>query len=215
MKEQILIIGLGLFGRALTKALFEKGYEVIAVDTDQKVVNEVSNYATDAICLDGFDEISISKLSPKNRDLIICSISAREPSILTVALLKQMGCENIVARASEPVHARILKAIGARCIINPEYEYGKKFANKIFFKSLFLENSNEEIELFDIPIQPFMIGKTLKELQLSDKYSLVVTGIIRDNKYTKPTAAKKIQQNDRLLVTGTNDDVEKMMKENN
>ena len=130
MKEQILIIGLGQFGMALTKNLFEKGYEVIAADIDQKLVNEASNYATDAICLDAINEISLSKLSPKNRDLIICSIGAREPSILTVALLKQMGCENLVARASEAIHARILKAIGAKCIINPEYEYGKRFANK-------------------------------------------------------------------------------------
>ena len=122
IKEQILIIGLGQFGMALTKTLFEKGYEVIAVDIDKKLVNEASNYATDAICLDAIDEISLSKLSPKNRDLIICSIGSREPSILTVALLKQMGCDNIVARASEAIHARILKAIGAKRIINPEYE---------------------------------------------------------------------------------------------
>ncbi|MBR6163811.1 TrkA family potassium uptake protein [bacterium] len=215
MKEQVLIIGLGQFGMALTKTLFAKGYEVIAVDIDQKLVNEASNYATDAICLDAIDEISLSKLSPRNRDLIICSIGAREPSILTVALLKQMGCENIIARASEAVHARILKAIGARCIINPEYEYGKKFANKILFKSLFLENSSDEIELFELPVQPFMIGKTLKELELPDKFNIIVTGIVRDNKLAKPTPTKKIQQNDRLLVTGTNDDVEKMMKENN
>ena len=123
MKEQILIIGLGQFGMALTKTLFEKGYEVIAVDIDQKLVNEASNYSTDAICIDAFDEISLSKLSPKNRDLIICSIGTRDTSILTVALLKQMGCDNIIARASEPIHARILKAIGAKRIINPEYEY--------------------------------------------------------------------------------------------
>ena len=51
--------------------LFEKGYEVIAVDVDKKLVNEASNYATDAICLDAIDEISLAKLSPKNRDLII------------------------------------------------------------------------------------------------------------------------------------------------
>lgn len=65
-KEQILIIGLGQFGMALTRTLFEKGYEVIAVDIDKKLVNEASNYATDAICLDAIDEISLSKLSPKN-----------------------------------------------------------------------------------------------------------------------------------------------------
>ena len=214
-KEQILIIGLGQFGMALTKTLFEKGYDVIAVDTDKKLVNEASNYATDAICLDDIDEISLSKLSPKNRDLIICSIGLREPSILTVALLKQMGCENIVARASEAIHARILKAIGAKCIINPEYEYGKKFANKILFKSLFLDNNTDEFELFEIPVQPFMIDKNLKELQLPDKYNVIVAGVMKDNKYSRPIPDEKFKPDDRILVTGTNEDIEKMMKENN
>lgn len=215
MKEQILIIGLGQFGMALTKTLFEMGYEVIAVDVDQKLVNEASNYATDAICINAIDEISLSKLSPKNRDLIICSIGSREPSILTVALLKQMGCDNIVARASEAIHARILKAIGAKCIINPEYEYGKKFANKILFKSIFLENNSDALELFEIPVQPFMLGKTLIELQLPDKYNLIVAGIMKNDKLTRPIPNNKIEHGDRLLITGKNDDIERMMKENN
>lgn len=213
-REQILIIGLGQFGMALTKTLYEKGYEVIAVDIDKKLVNEASNYSTDAICLDAIDEISLSKLSPKNRDLIICSIGSREPSILTVALLKQMGCENIVARASESIHARILKAIGAKCIINPEYEYGKKFAHKIMFKSLFLDNNIEGLELFEIPAQPFMIDKNLKELQLPDKYNVIVAGVMKDNKYTRPVPDERFKPEDRLLVTGTNEDIEKMIKEN-
>lgn len=215
IKEQILIIGLGQFGMALTKTLFEKGYEVIAVDIDKKLVNEASNYATDAICLEAIDEISLAKLSPKNRDLIICSISSREPSILTVALLKQMGCENIVARASEAIHARILKAIGAKRIINPEFEYGKKFAHKIMFKSIFLENNSDELELFEIPVQPFMIGKNLKELQLPDKYNVIVAGVMKDNKYIKPVPDDKFNPEDWILVTGTSDDIEKLVKENN
>lgn len=213
MKEQVLIIGLGQFGMALTKTLYEKGYEVIAVDIDQKLVNEASNYATDAICIDAIDEISISKLSPKNRDLIVCSIGAREPSILAVALLKQMGCENIVARASEAIHARILKAVGAKRIINPEYEYGKKFAHKIIFKSLFLDSNAEGLELFEIPVQPFMIDKSLKELQLPDKYNVIVAGVMKDNKYSRPIPDEKFKPEDRLLVTGTNEDIEIMMKE--
>ena len=213
MKEQILIIGLGQFDMALTKTLYEKGYEVIAVDIDKKLVNEASNYSTDAICLDAIDEISISKLSPKNRDLIICSIGAREPSILTVALLKQMGCENIVARASEPIHARILNAIGAKRIINPEYEFGKKFANKIPLKSIFLENPADEIELFEIQVPKFMVDKTLKEIMLPDRFDVIVTGIMKDNKYTRPNPDEKFQKEDRILVSGKYEDIEKMIKE--
>lgn len=214
MKEQILIIGLGQFGMSLARTLNEKGFQVIAVDIDPKLVNEASNFATDAICLNAIDEMSLAKLSPQDRDLIICSIGAREPSILTVALLKQMGCENIIARASETIHARILKAIGAKRIINPEQEYGKKFANKILFKSMFFEDASDEIELLEIPVQPFMEGKDLTELQLPDKYKIVVAGIIKDNKLTRPTPQEKLQKGDRLLVSGNSEDIERIIEEN-
>ena len=196
MKGQILIIGLGQFGMALTKTLFKKGYEVIAVDIDQKLVNEASNFATDAICLDAIDEISLSKLSPKNRDLIICSIGTRDPSILTVALLKQMGCENIIARASETIHARILKAIGAKFVINPEYEYGKKLASKLLFKSIFMDNILGEIDFMEIPIKSFEVDKNIIKLNLPDKLKVI-----------------QQQNDDCIVITGSAEDIENMMED--
>ena len=42
MKEQVLIIGLGQFGMSLARTLNEKGFQVIAVDMDQKLVNEAA-----------------------------------------------------------------------------------------------------------------------------------------------------------------------------
>ncbi len=214
MKEQVLVIGLGQFGMSLARTLTEKGFQVIAVDIDQKLVNEAANFATDAICLNAIDEMSLSKLSPKDRDLIICSIGAKEPSILTVALLKQMGCENIIARASETIHARILKAIGAKHVINPELEYGKRFANKILFKNIFFDNTSDELDLLEIPVQPFMKDKTLIELKLPDRFKVIVAGIIKDNKLTRPMPQEKLQEGDRLLLTGSSEDIEKLMEEN-
>jgi len=214
MKEQILVIGLGQFGMSLARTLNEKGFQVIAVDIDQKLVNEAANFATDAICLNAIDEMSLSKLSPKDRDLVICSISAKEPSILTIALLKQMGCENIIARASEPIHARILKAIGAKQVINPEHEYGKRLANRILFKNIFSDNASDELDLLEIPVQPFMIDKTLVELKLPDIYKVIVAGIIKDNKLTRPMPKEKLQEGVSLLLAGNSDDVERMIEEN-
>ena len=214
MKEQILVIGLGQFGMSLARTLNEKGFQVIAVDIDQKLVNEAANFATDAICLNAIDEISLAKLSPKDRDLIICSIGAKEPSILTVALLKQMGCENIIARASETIHARILKAIGAKKVINPELEYGKRLANRILFKNIFSDNTSDELDLLEVPVQPFMIDKTLIELKLPDRYKVIVAGVIKDNKLSRPKPQDKLQEGDRLLLTGSSDDIEKLLEEN-
>jgi len=214
MKEQVLVIGLGQFGMSLARTLNEKGFQVIAVDIDQKLVNEAANFATDAICLNAIDEISLSKLSPKDRDLVICSIGSKEPSILTVALLKQMGCENIIARASETIHARILKAIGAKKVINPEQEYGKRFANRILFKNIFSDNTSDELDLLEVPIPTFMKDKSLVELKLPDRYKVIVAGVIKDNKLTRPMPKEKLQEDDRLLLIGSSDDIEKMIEEN-
>ena len=197
MKEQILIIGLGQFGMSLARNLSEKDFEVIAADINQKVVNEASNFVTDAICTDATDEVSLSKLSPKDRDMVICTIGAKEASILTIALLKQMGCENIIARASEAIHARILKAIGAKRVINPECEYGKKFANKILMKSIFNDNASNEFDLLEIPIQSYMFDNDLIELKLPDNLKV----ILKEN-------------NNKLLISGSREYIEKMMEEN-
>jgi len=194
--KQILIIGLGQFGMSLVRNLFERGFQVIAVDIDQKLVNEASNFATDAICLNAIDEVSLSKLSPKDRDIIICSIGSREPSILTVALLKQMGCENIVARASETIHARILKAIGAKHIINPEYEYGKKFANKILMKSIFTEDDTK-FELLEIPVKSFIIDENLIEMQFPSNFKVTHQ-----------------ENTDKIYISGSKEDIEKLIEEN-
>ena len=196
MKEQILIIGLGQFGMSLARTLCEKGFQVIAVDMDQKLVNEASNFVTDAICLNATEEASLLKLSPKDRDMIICAIGAKEPSILTVALLKQMGCVNIVARASEAIHSRILKAIGAKRVINPENEYGRKLANKILLKSMFYENTSDDINLLEIPVQSYMIYKEIIEIKLPEHLKVLLKG---DN---------------RIFITGSKEEIAKIIEEN-
>ena len=197
MKDQILIIGLGQFGMALTRTLSEKGFQVIAVDKIQKLVDEASNFATDAICLNSTDEVALSKLSPKDRDVIICTIGSRESSILTVALLKQMGCKNLIARFTDHVHARILKAIGATHIINPEYEYGKKFANKILLRSMFFDSITEGLKLFEIPVQSYTFDKEQIELKLTDNLKVITS-----------------EEDNKIYLKGSKEDIEKMLEEN-
>ncbi len=133
MSTQVLIIGLGQFGMSLARTLTEKGAEVIAADSNKEIVKEASNFLDDAICLDATNETAVARLCPKERDVVICAIGTREPSILTTAILKHMGCKNVIARSTDKIHERILKAIGTKNVINPDAEYGRKFAYKILF----------------------------------------------------------------------------------
>lgn len=214
MSIQVLIIGLGQFGMSLAKTLSQKGAEVIATDINKELVDEASNFLDDAICLDATDEVSISKLCPKERDVVICAIGAREASILTTALLRQLGCENIVARATDKIHERILKAVGAKTVINPDLEYGKKFAYKIMFQNVIADEASNDIQLLEINVQPFMIGKTLIELMLPNKYGIIVAAVKKGSSLSRPFPNQKLLKEDKLLLVCNEDAIIKMIEEN-
>jgi trk system potassium uptake protein TrkA len=42
-----------------------------------------------------------------------------------------MGARRVIARANDDLHARILTLVGAHHVINPEREFGERFANQI------------------------------------------------------------------------------------
>ncbi len=214
MSMQILIIGLGQFGMSLARTLTDKGVEVIGADIDKELVDEASAFLEDVMCLDATDEISLAKLCPKERDIVICAIGSREPSILTTALLKQMGCENVIARATEKIHERILKAVGAKSVINPDEEYGKKYAYKIMFQNVITDESSDDIQLLEINVQPFMIGKNLIELALPNKYGIIVAAVKKGEKLTRPFPTEKLTEDNKLLLVCTDESIEKMLKEN-
>ena len=214
MSMQILIIGLGQFGMSLARTLTDKGVEVIGADIDKELVDEASAFLEDVMCLDATDEISLAKLCPKERDIVICAIGSREPSILTTALLKQMGCENVIARATEKIHERILKALGAKSVINPDEEYGKKYAYKIMFQNVITDESSDDIQLLEINVQPFMIGKNLIELALPNKYGIIVAAVKKGEKLTRPFPTEKLTEDNKLLLVCTDESIEKMLKEN-
>ena len=214
MSIQILIIGLGQFGMSLARTLTDKGVEVIGADIDKELVDEASAFLEDVMCLDATDEISLAKLCPKERDIVICAIGSREPSILTTALLKQMGCENVIARATEKIHERILKAVGAKSVINPDEEYGKKYAYKIMFQNVITDESSDDIQLLEINVQPFMIGKNLIELALPNKYGIIVAAVKKGEKLTRPFPTEKLTEDNKLLLVCRDESIEKMLKEN-
>lgn len=214
MTMQILIIGLGQFGMSLARTLTDKGLEVIAADINKELVDEASGFVEDTICLDATDESSLSKLCPKERDMVICAIGSREPSILATALLKQMGCENVIARATDKIHERILKAVGAKSVINPDEEYGKKFAYKIMFQNVITDAASDDIQLLEISVQKFMVGKSLIELALPNKYGIIVAAVRKGNVLSRPFPNEKLNENDKLLLVCTDESIEKMLKEN-
>ena len=180
MTQQIMIIGLGQFGMSLTRALSDRNVEVLAVDINKNLVEEAAMFATEAVAINATDEVELAQLKPSQRDAVVCAIGddSKEASIICTALLRQMGVKFIVARSSDKTHERILKLVGAHLIINPEMEFGKRFANRLLYRHIVSDTPlRDDLVLTELVAQPVMIGKTLRELKLPARFGLTVVGI--------------------------------------
>jgi trk system potassium uptake protein TrkA len=217
MPEQILIIGLGQFGMSLARTLSEKGAEVLAVDVNSALVEEAATFVAEAVLIDATDEVELARLEPSKRDSAVCAIGddSKESSIICTALLRQMGAPVVIARANDKMHHRILKLVGAHQVINPEQEFGKRFANRLLYRDIVVDtNLGEDLHLTEIRIQPGMIGKTLLELALPKRFGVMVVGIRRGDpaKVLQPSPHDSLQAEDNLIIVSSESAIPKLTK---
>lgn len=208
MSQQVLIIGLGQFGMSLARTLSEKGAEVLAVDISQSLVEEAATFVEEAVRIDATDEAELARLEPRKRDSAVCAIGddSKEASIICTALLRQMGAPIVISRANDTMHQRILQLVGAHQVVNPEQEFGKRFANRLLYKDVVVDTSlGEDLHLTEIRIQPSMIGKSLIELALPKKFGIMVVGIRRGipPKIIQPSPEEPLQENDNLIIVSS------------
>ncbi len=217
MSQQILIIGLGHFGMSLARTLSERDAEVLAVDINKNLVEEAADFVTEAIVIDATDEAELAGLEPGKRDSAVCAIGddSKEASIICTVLLRQMGAPLVISRANDKMHQRILKLVGAHQVVNPEDEFGKRFANRLLYRHVIADtNLGEDLHLTEICIQPSMVGKTLIDLALPKRFGIMVAGIRRgpQGKIHQPLPKEPLQEGDNLIIVSNESAISKLIK---
>ena len=107
--KQILVAGLGQFGSSIALALESLGFDVIAIDTDEKIVQELSNKLTYVVCGNVADEANLKALGADSVDVAIIGIKNLQSSVLATLMLKEIGIRSIIAKASDDMHGKILE----------------------------------------------------------------------------------------------------------
>jgi trk system potassium uptake protein TrkA len=127
---ELVIIGLGRFGRSVATNLARRGQSVLAVDRDPKRVELIAEEVDSVAIADATDEAALDELPLERISCAVVTMGSRatEASILTTALLRQLGVPRIVVRSFNDLHARVLLAVGASEVINPEDEMGHRLA---------------------------------------------------------------------------------------
>ena len=185
-KKTYAIFGLGRYGTAVARELVENGMEVIAVDTEQKIVNDAAAYLPVCKCADVTDAEVISRLGIGSIDtVIVCMASNLEASVMAVTLCKEAGVKNVIAKCSNEMQQKILLRVGADQVVFPENESGIRLAKNLL-SSGFIDMISlaKDVSIVEVDVKDEWCGKNLIELNLRKKYGFNIVAIKKGEKVT-------------------------------
>lgn len=212
---QFVVIGLGNFGYNVAVSLFEQGHQVLAIDSNNKKIEQIKDKVTQAVVTNVKEKETLSEFLSSDIDAAIVSLGDKiEASILTTLHLKDLGIKKIIVKAINDDHGQILKLIGAMEVIYPEKEEAVRLAQRLTSPNL-IEHIPlaSEYSIMEMAVPDKFIGKSLKELQLRNKYDVEVIAIkdvLQDTLHLIPGADVKIKPDSVLIVIGKEPDINKL-----
>jgi len=211
-ESRVVVLGLGRFGSSLALELVSQGVEVMAVDSDPKLVQRYADDLTHAVVADTTDAEVMRQLGVDEFERAVVGIGTNlEASILTTAVLADFGVPNIWAKAISREHGRILERIGAHHVVLPEHEMGERVAHLVTGKMLDYIEFEDDYAMIKAHPPGEAIGKPLGQSKLRGKYGVTVVGVKRLGQgFTYATAETVIERGDVLIVAGKVTDVERL-----
>lgn len=200
------VFGLGRYGAAVARELVENGKEIIAVDTDQKIVNDASAYLPVCKCADVTDAEVISRLGIGNIDtVIVCMAGNLEASVMAVTLCKEAGVRTVIAKCANEMHQKILLRVGADQVVFPEKESGIRLAKNLL-SSGFIDmiSLSKDVSMVEIDVKDEWLGKNLIELNLRRKYGFNVVAIKKGGQVNVNINPEQMLDNDTTLIVIAN-----------
>jgi len=226
---KFIVIGLGNFGSSLSVRLTSLGHEVIGVDENKEKVEIYKDVITQTICLDSTSEQALQTLPLKESDYAIVAIGEDfGGSVMVTALLKQAGVRKVISRAINPLHHKVLEALGVDLVLQPEYDAASRLADSLLFSGL--SNSydiTDEYKIIEARLPDRYDGMLLSEVDFTNRHSLLILTIIRSEESKSifgqvqhkkkslglPSANQKLLLGDQIVLFGKLKDIEMLLNE--
>jgi trk system potassium uptake protein len=218
MKKQIVVIGLGRFGTSMATTLAGMGHDVLAIDSNETKVKNISSVVTHSVQADVTNEAVLKDLGVGNFDIGVVGIGYNIlNSILATTILKKLGVKYIVARAMDELHGGILTRVGADTVVYPESEAGERVAHSI--TSVYIMDNISLFGQYGVTLlqaPPYFEGKNLTDLGFgrASKLGIAVLLIQRQKEViVTPDRMETVRKGDMLIVSGTDTNLETLLAE--
>lgn len=220
------VIGLGEFGRAAAIGLARNGAEVIAVDVDMDRVHRIRDEVALAVRMDASHENALVSHGIEQVDVLVAAIGDNfEAQVLVVVHAKQRGIRRIIARATTADHCRVLRAVGADEVFNPEEEAARWAVQRLLISNIsgYFELA-DGFSIVEVTAPAAIVGKTLGQLDLRRRFRVNLVAIKRTRTYSDgrppstnvnpvPDPGEVIRADDTLALVGSVLDMANFMSE--
>lgn len=206
-KTVYFVIGLGRFGSEFCARLAELNQYVVAIDKDKSKVEAIAPVVSYAACLDASDLDALREVGINQADVAVVGIGESiESSVLCCASLSEFGVPQIIARAQNNLHARVLSRVGATQVVFPERDLGRRLAEQVSNQWLagFFPLGDKHAVAPLAPL-PEMVGKPLVDLDFRNRYRVTLLLVKRGDEELFPGPDTVLTEDDLLYVTGPSD----------
>lgn len=213
--KNILLIGLGHFGKHIAMELNQLGHEVMAIDNDEEKVNDVLPYVTSAQIGDSTDSDFLESLGIRNFDVCIVTMSGNfQNSLETTSLLKELGAGFVVSAAKRDVQEKFLLRNGADRVVYPEKQMAKWTAIRYTSDHIldYIE-VDDSYAIFEVQVPDNWIGKSIGKIDIRKKYNINILALKEYGKMNMAiTPDTVLTSNISMLVLGDYKSLQKCFK---
>ena len=211
--KNVLIIGMGRFGRHCAMKLNELGHQVMAIDSDEERINSSLEFIENALIGDSTREDFMKSVGVRDFDLCIVAIGDDfQSSLETTSLLKELGAKYVVARACRDVQAKFLLRNGADDVIYPERQLAEwtaiRYSSDYILDYIAIDNDHA---VFEIEVPENWVGKNLIQLDVRKKYRINVVAVKDKDAFSMEIDPEEpLKASQTLMIIGDNNDVQKV-----
>ncbi len=206
----VLVIGLGRFGSSIATTLDRLGQDVLAVETDERLVNQWSGRLP-LVQADASNPEALEQLGATDFGVAVVGVGTQlEASVLITGNLVDLGTPQIWAKAVSAEHGRILTRIGAHHVVYPESDAGSRVAHLVSGKMLDYIEVEDGFTIVKMRPPREMQGFTLAQSDIRKKYGITVIGVKSPGiEFTYATPETRVSANDLLVCSGHADLLER------
>ncbi|MBF0629195.1 MAG: TrkA family potassium uptake protein [Magnetococcales bacterium] len=132
MTNSFLVIGLGVFGSSMAKALYDGGAYVLAVDRKEGPVNAVRDASSKAVCCDAINSNAMQAIGAFTVNTAIVALRNHfDATILITHALHKRGIPHILVQVDNAQQAEVIQSYGNIEIIFPPRDMALRIAHRL------------------------------------------------------------------------------------